>query len=57
MSDARITDLYEVTTAHSYLAEGMTASATFLRKLPPGRGFLVAAGLDPHGRRWRRDDA
>ncbi|KIQ66155.1 nicotinate phosphoribosyltransferase [Kitasatospora griseola] len=50
MSDARITDLYEVTMAHSYLAEGMTAAATFslfVRKLPPGRGFLVAAGLEP----------
>ncbi|MFD9128515.1 nicotinate phosphoribosyltransferase [Kitasatospora sp. NPDC059571] len=50
MSDARITDLYEVTMAHSYLAEGMTAPATFslfVRRLPPGRGFLVAAGLEP----------
>ncbi|WP_354637275.1 nicotinate phosphoribosyltransferase [Kitasatospora camelliae] len=50
MSEARITDLYEVTMAHSYLAEGMTAPATFslfVRKLPPGRGFLVAAGLEP----------
>ncbi|MGK4585303.1 nicotinate phosphoribosyltransferase [Kitasatospora sp. HPMI-4] len=50
MSNARITDLYEVTMAHSYLLEGMTAPATFslfVRKLPPERGFLVAAGLEP----------
>ncbi|MFD5462180.1 nicotinate phosphoribosyltransferase [Kitasatospora sp. NPDC127059] len=50
MSDARITDLYEVTMARSYLAEDMTAPATFslsVRKLPVGRGFLVAAGLEP----------
>ncbi|MFI6845236.1 nicotinate phosphoribosyltransferase [Kitasatospora sp. NBC_00085] len=50
MSTARVTDLYEVTMAHSYLREQMTAPATFdlfVRKLPPGRGFLVAAGLEP----------
>lgn len=50
MSDATTTDLYEVTMAMSYLREGMTAPATFslfVRKLPPGRGFLVSAGLEP----------
>ncbi|WP_225848816.1 nicotinate phosphoribosyltransferase [Streptomyces sp. HPF1205] len=50
MSNARITDLYEVSMAHSYLKERMTAPATFslfVRRLPPGRGFLVAAGLEP----------
>jgi nicotinate phosphoribosyltransferase len=50
VSQARITDAYEVTMARSYLAEGMTAPATFslfVRALPPGRGFLVAAGLEP----------
>lgn len=50
MSTARITDLYEVTMALSYLREGMTAPATFslfTRSLPPERGFLVSAGLEP----------
>jgi nicotinate phosphoribosyltransferase len=50
MSNAQFTDLYEVSMAHSYLREGMTAPATFslfVRSLPPGRGFLVAAGLEP----------
>ncbi|PBC75847.1 nicotinate phosphoribosyltransferase [Streptomyces sp. TLI_235] len=50
MSTAQVTDLYEVTMAHSYLLERMTAPATFelfVRRLPPGRGFLVAAGLEP----------
>ncbi|PAZ15066.1 nicotinate phosphoribosyltransferase [Streptomyces sp. SA15] len=49
MSDATITDLYEVTMAMSYLREGMTSPATFslfVRDLPPDRGFLVAAGLE-----------
>ncbi|CUM36863.1 Nicotinate phosphoribosyltransferase [Streptomyces venezuelae] len=44
------TDLYEVTMALSYLREDMRAPATFslfVRDLPPGRGFLVAAGLEP----------
>ncbi|WAP54308.1 nicotinate phosphoribosyltransferase [Streptomyces sp. S465] len=50
MSEAMTTDLYEVTMALSYLREGMTAPATFdlyARRLPPERGFLVAAGLEP----------
>lgn len=36
--------------ALSYVREGMRAPATFslfARNLPPGRGFLVAAGLEP----------
>ena len=44
-----VTDLYELPMAASYLRRGMTKSATFslfARKLPPSRGFLVAAGLD-----------
>ena len=44
-----VTDLYELTMASSYLRRAMTESATFslfARKLPPGRGFLVAAGLE-----------
>jgi nicotinate phosphoribosyltransferase len=50
MSNATSTDLYEVTMARSYLREGMTGSATFslfVRDLPPDRGFLVCAGLEP----------
>ncbi|MGW2015145.1 nicotinate phosphoribosyltransferase [Streptomyces sp. NPDC001927] len=50
MSQVTSTDLYEVTMALSYLREGMRAPATFslfVRDLPPGRGFLVAAGLEP----------
>ncbi|MDV9186762.1 nicotinate phosphoribosyltransferase [Streptomyces sp. SR27] len=50
MSPVTSTDLYEVTMALSYLREDMRAPATFslfVRDLPPGRGFLVAAGLEP----------
>ncbi|MEV0489769.1 nicotinate phosphoribosyltransferase [Streptomyces atratus] len=50
MSEVTTTDLYEVTMAMSYLREDMHATATFslfVRDLPPGRGFLVAAGLEP----------
>ncbi|MEU2336983.1 nicotinate phosphoribosyltransferase [Streptomyces sp. NPDC006654] len=50
MSDVTTTDLYEVTMALSYLREDMRAPATFglfVRDLPPGRGFLVSAGLEP----------
>ncbi|WP_037311113.1 nicotinate phosphoribosyltransferase [Amycolatopsis orientalis] len=42
------TDLYEIRMAASYLRRGMTQPATFslfARRLPPERGFLVAAGL------------
>lgn len=45
---ALFTDLYELTMAASYLREGMTALATFslfVRRLPPERPFLIAAGL------------
>jgi nicotinate phosphoribosyltransferase len=50
MSEATNTDLYELTMALSYVHEGMTEPATFslfVRDLPPERGFLVAAGLEP----------
>ncbi|MFF3315882.1 nicotinate phosphoribosyltransferase [Streptomyces sp. NPDC003035] len=50
MSQVTATDLREVTMALSYLREDMRAPATFslfVRDLPPGRGFLVAAGLEP----------
>jgi nicotinate phosphoribosyltransferase len=43
------TDLYEVRMAATYRRRRMTGPATFslfCRRLPAGRGFLVAAGLD-----------
>jgi nicotinate phosphoribosyltransferase len=43
------TDLYEIRMAASYLRRGMTGPATFsvfARRMPPDRGFLVAAGLE-----------
>jgi nicotinate phosphoribosyltransferase len=46
---ALITDLYELNMAASYLRRGMHGRATFslfVRRLPPRRGFLVAAGLE-----------
>ncbi|MEV5973036.1 nicotinate phosphoribosyltransferase [Streptomyces sp. NPDC051921] len=49
MSQVTTTDLYQVTMALSYLREDMRAPATFslfVRDLPPGRGFLVAAGIE-----------
>jgi nicotinate phosphoribosyltransferase len=48
-SSGLLVDLYELTMATSYLQRDMTAPATFslfVRRCPPGRGFLVAAGLD-----------
>ena len=44
-----LTDFYELTMAQSYFAEGMDGQATFslyVREYPPGRGYLVAAGID-----------
>lgn len=49
MPGGLLTDLYELNMAVSYLRRGMTDPATFslfARRLPPGRGFLVAAGLE-----------
>jgi nicotinate phosphoribosyltransferase len=46
---ALLTDLYELTMAATFFREGVTGEATFsvfVRRLPPGRGFLVAAGLE-----------
>jgi len=43
-----LTDLYELNMAASYLRRSVTGQATFslfVRALPSGRGFLVAAGL------------
>src|SRR5579862_1676941 len=44
-----LTDLYELNMLQSYLENGLTKTAVFeffVRKLPPRRGFLLAAGLD-----------
>ncbi|MDH4094167.1 MAG: nicotinate phosphoribosyltransferase [Betaproteobacteria bacterium] len=44
-----LTDLYQLTMLQAYYAQGMTGTAVFelfVRKLPPGRRFLVAAGLE-----------
>jgi nicotinate phosphoribosyltransferase len=49
MGRALVTDLYELHMAASYLRRGMAAPATFslfVRRLPPDRGFLVAAGVE-----------
>ena len=46
---ALFTDLYELTMAAAFYREGMREAATFslfARRLPPTRGFLVAAGLE-----------
>jgi nicotinate phosphoribosyltransferase len=48
-SSALVTDLYELNMAAAYLRHGMNDRATFslfIRRLPPTRGFLVAAGLE-----------
>ncbi|MEN6464904.1 MAG: nicotinate phosphoribosyltransferase [Syntrophaceae bacterium] len=45
-----ITDLYQLTMLQAYLEQDMTDTAAFeffVRRLPPGRNFLVAAGLGP----------
>lgn len=45
---ALLVDLYELTMAASYLAEGVTGEATyelFFRALPPVRNYLVTCGL------------
>jgi nicotinate phosphoribosyltransferase len=47
---ALLTDLYELTMASALWAEGRAEAPSvfslFVRSLPPGRGYLVAAGLD-----------
>ncbi len=45
---ALFTDLYELTMARAYAAEGMEAGAVFevfFRELPPARNYVVACGL------------
>ena len=49
MPGGLLTDLYQLNMAASYLRRGMTGAATFslfVRRLPPERGFLVAAGIE-----------
>jgi nicotinate phosphoribosyltransferase len=44
-----LTDLYQLSMLEAYSAHGMTETAVFeffVRKLPPTRGFLLAAGLE-----------
>jgi nicotinate phosphoribosyltransferase len=44
-----LTDLYQLNMMQAYRDRGMNADAVFeffVRKLPPNRGFLVAAGLE-----------
>ncbi len=47
---ALLTDLYELTMAAAYGAEGLADKpatfSLFVRQLPPARGYLVACGLD-----------
>jgi nicotinate phosphoribosyltransferase len=48
-TSALLTDLYELTMAQAYEQQGMKELAAFeffVRKLPPHRSFLVAAGLE-----------
>ncbi|OGA25193.1 MAG: nicotinate phosphoribosyltransferase [Betaproteobacteria bacterium RIFCSPLOWO2_02_FULL_67_26] len=49
LSSPLTTDLYQLTMLHAYFAHGMRDTAVFelfVRKLPPGRNFLLAAGLE-----------
>lgn len=46
---ALLTDLYQLSMTHAYLEHGKLDTAVFeffFRKLPPERGFLIAAGLE-----------
>jgi nicotinate phosphoribosyltransferase len=48
-STALLTDLYQLNMLEAYLDHGLTKTAVFelfVRKLPPKRGFLMAAGLE-----------
>ncbi|RAI43492.1 nicotinate phosphoribosyltransferase [Rhodoplanes roseus] len=43
-----LTDLYQLNMMQAYLANGLTGTASFelfVRRLPPGRSFLMTAGL------------
>ncbi|HSC27285.1 MAG TPA: nicotinate phosphoribosyltransferase, partial [Vicinamibacterales bacterium] len=48
-SPGLLTDLYELTMMQAYVEEGMDGEAVFdlfVRRLPAGRNYLLAAGLD-----------
>ena len=48
-TNALLTDLYQLNMVQAYLDHGMTGTAVFeffVRRLPPRRGFLIAAGLE-----------
>src|SRR6187399_3198870 len=48
-SSALLTDLYQLAMLQGYFEQGMEETAVFeffVRKLPAGRNFLVAAGLE-----------
>ncbi|WP_295459024.1 nicotinate phosphoribosyltransferase [uncultured Thiodictyon sp.] len=48
-NSALLTDLYQLTMLQAYFDQGQTDTAVFefyVRSLPPGRQFLVAAGLE-----------
>ncbi len=48
-TSALLTDLYQLTMLQAYVEHGMEDTAVFeffVRKLPPTRGFLIAAGLE-----------
>jgi len=47
-NDALLTDLYQLTMLQGYFEQGMRDTAVFelfVRRLPPGRQYLIAAGL------------
>jgi len=49
LSSPLLTDLYQLTMLQAYFAAGMRRTAVFelfVRKLPPNRNFLMAAGLE-----------
>lgn len=48
-SSALLTDLYQLTMLQGYFEQGMEETAVFeffIRKLPPTRNFLIAAGIE-----------
>ena len=48
-SSILLTDLYQLTMLQSYMEQGMEETSVFeffVRKMPPQRGFFMAAGLE-----------
>ena len=46
---ALLTDLYELTVSAAFFEHGFNDTASFevaMRRMPPGRGFMVAAGIE-----------